>query len=357
MVATADPKGEFPTNPASPFADKFDLDAAKAMVTHLLDADPAQIASDPAYPLFVEYENRLRMLDQMWAAHRMRFAANAEVPTREAVKLGQVGSLESEEEDTVLLHTRHAMRLLIGRVNAPGQKGMGIAGGWKAAAAIKSLWHLSANDNPYADWALVQLMELHGSAMDALQRECNAATGTLEDLKAKGMSYSVLRSKEPVKVSIEFRSPYGYAVAELVAQFDYYVRLVKTLRNRNRLSDREEEEKLNAMRRRLRHLFERSVQLERFLRSEKLRQLSRIDWLPTADAPAQQRVAGAIALMGEIPREVFDGSVQPRYTRRRIKLSEAELRLLQNLPLDPAATSARAGSGTPLDLALQERLV
>ena len=347
----------FPTHPSSPFADRFDLDAARAMIAHLLEADPAEIANDPAYPLFVEYEKRVRMLEEMREVHRIRFEANAEVPTKEAAKLGQVGDLESEDEDTILLHTRHAMRVLIGRTNAPGQSGLGIAGGWKAAAALKALWHLSAGDNPYADWALVQVMEVHAEAMDALQRQCDSALKVLEGLKARGMSYAVLRSAQPVKVSIEFRSPYGYAIAELVAQFDYFVRLVKTLRNRGQLSDREEDEKLHAMRKRLRDLFERAVRLERYLRNDKLRQLSRADWLPTADETARLRIAGAIALMGEIPRAVFDGSKAPRYTKRRIALSEQELRLLRTLPLDTAATASKLKAAQQLEPALQARLM
>jgi integrating conjugative element protein (TIGR03761 family) len=357
MVKKNDIEVRFPTHPSSPFADRFDLDAARAAIAHLLQADPAQIAADPAYPLFVEYEKRVRMLEQMRETHRIRFEANAEVPTREAAKLGQVGDLESEDEDTILLHTRHAMRALIGRTNAPGQKGLGIAGGWKAAAALKALWHLSAGDNPYADWALVQLMDLHVEVMDALQRQCDSALKVLEGLKARGMSYAVLRSAQPVKVSIEFRSPYGYAIAELVAQFDTFVRLVKTLRNRGQLSDREEDEKLHAMRKRLRDLFERAVRLERYLRNEKLRQLSRADWLPTADEAAKLRVAGAIALMGEIPRAVFDGSKAPRYTKRRVVLTESELRLLRTLPLDAAATSGRFESAQALEPELQARLM
>ena len=129
MAKTTRAGAAFPTSPTSPFADKFDLDAARAMVAHLLEADPESIAQDPAYPLFVEYEKRVRLLEQMRETHRIRFGANAEVPTREAAKLGQVGELESADEDTILLHTRHAMRLLIGRVNTPGQQGLGIAGG------------------------------------------------------------------------------------------------------------------------------------------------------------------------------------------------------------------------------------
>ena len=31
-----------------------------------------------------------------------------------------------------------------------------IAGGKRFAAVLKSIWYLSANDNPYADWILIE---------------------------------------------------------------------------------------------------------------------------------------------------------------------------------------------------------
>lgn len=65
-------------------------------------------------------------------------------------------------------------------------------------------------------------------------------------------------------------------------------------------------------------------------------------------------MADAIALMGELPREVFDGSKQPRYTKRRAALSELELRLLKRLPLDAAAVTAKDAQ---IDPSLQSRLV
>jgi hypothetical protein len=40
-----------------------------------------------------------------------------------------------------------------------------------------------------------------------------------------------------------------------------------------------------------------------------------------------------VALFGEVPRKVFTGAQAPRHTRRRVKLSEAELRLLEQASL------------------------
>ena len=39
----------------------------------------------------------------------------------------------------------------------------------------------------------------------------------------------MLASRSPVAVELGFRSPYGYATAEAIVEFDYHVRLVQTL--------------------------------------------------------------------------------------------------------------------------------
>ena len=85
------------------------------------------------------------------------------------------------------------------------------------------------------------------------------------------------------------------------------------------------------------------IWLQRYLMKEDLRPLSRSDWLPTSDDSARKRVLAAVALFGELPREVFNGSVMPRHSRRRLDLSDEELRLLDAVPL--------AGSDGQLDAA------
>jgi hypothetical protein len=99
------------------------------------------------------------------------------------------------------------------------------------------------------------------------------------------------------------------------------------------MSDEEGRIAIRAVGRELRALFLEPIRWERNLLREELRQLSRSDFLPSADATARQRVRAVVALFGEVPRKVFTGMETPRHTRRRVKLTDAELRLLQEASL------------------------
>ena len=85
--------------------------------------------------------------------------------------------------------------------------------------------------------------------------------------------------------------------------------------------------------REMRALFLEPIRWERYLLREELRQLSRSDFLPGADELARLRVRAAVALFGEVPRKVFTGADAPRHTRRRVKLTDADLRLLEQASL------------------------
>jgi hypothetical protein len=158
----------------------------------------------------------------------------------------------------------------------------------------------------------------------------------IELLKRKGLSLAVMGSRRPKTVELGFRSPYGYATAEAIVEFDYYVRMIKTLIHKDRMSDDEGRVAIREVGRELRALFLEPIRWERHLLREELRQLSRSDFLPGAKELARQRVRAVVALFGEVPRKVFTGAVAPRHTRRRVKLSEAELRLLEQASLTAA---------------------
>ncbi|MBK6336623.1 MAG: DUF1845 family protein [Betaproteobacteria bacterium] len=62
-----------------------------------------------------------------------------------------------------------------------------IVGGRRVAAALRAIWHLSGNDNPYADWVLVnigerRLVEIGSSCGNAARRgpaaPCSSAVST-----------------------------------------------------------------------------------------------------------------------------------------------------------------------------------
>jgi integrating conjugative element protein (TIGR03761 family) len=253
-----------------------------------------------------------------------------------AVKLGQ---LADATPDTMTLHTKDAYRMFTGRPADAEGKSPPIPGGKRFAAVLKSVWHLSANDNPYADWLLVRMYDGLVAIRAHLSRVITAREEAIDLLKRKGLTLSVMGSRSPKTVELGFRSPYGYATAEAIIEFDYYVRMIKTLIHKDRMSDEEGRAAIREVGREMRALFLEPIRWERHLLREELRQLSRSDFLPGADEPARQRVRGAVALFGEVPRKVFTGVEAPRHTRRRVKLTEAELRLLEQASLTAAEDS------------------
>ncbi len=244
-----------------------------------------------------------------------------------------LGRLADAAPDTMSLHTREAYRLFLGQKADPDRGMVAIVGARRFAAVLKSLWHLSANDNPYADWILIQTYAALAAIRDQLANLTRAREGEIEALRRKGLTFSVMASRAPLAVELGFRSPYGYATAEVIAEFDYYVRLIQTLVHKDRLSDEEGRAAVRAVGRPLRGLFLTPIRWERALLSEALRPLSRSDFLPGADEPARKRVRAAVALFGEVPRAVFTGAEAPRHTRRRVRLTDVELKLLEQVSL------------------------
>ena len=254
----------------------------------------------------------------------------------------QLGQLADATPDTMSLHTKDAYRIFTGRGADAAGKLPPIPGGRRFAAVLKSIWHLSANDNPYADWILIRMYEGLVAIRAHLSRVITAREEAIEILKRKGLSLAVMGSRRPKTVELGFRSPYGYATAEAIVEFDYYVRMIKTLIHKDRMSDDEGRAAIREVGRELRALFLEPIRWERHLLREELRQLSRSDFLPGADEIAHQRVRAVVALFGEVPRKVFTGAQAPRHTRRRVKLSEAELRLLEQASLTVAEDSPQA---------------
>ncbi len=253
-----------------------------------------------------------------------------------------LGYLEDAIPDTMTLHTREAYRIFTGRAAEAAGKLPAIPGGRRFAAVLKSIWHLSANDNPYADWILIRMYAGLVAIRAHLGRVIKAREEAIELLRRKGLTLSVMGSRRPKTVELGFRSPYGYATAEAIVEFDYYVRMIKTLIHKDRLSDEEGRVAIRELGRELRALFAEPIRWERNLLREELRQLSRGDFLPGADELAHQRVRAVVALFGEVPRKVFTGAEAPRHTRRRVKLSEAELRLLEQTSLAAEEPSPQA---------------
>jgi integrating conjugative element protein (TIGR03761 family) len=317
----------FPISPDSPFADGYDIASERDALADL-------VASENPDPADLRWTRLIELREREGELRRLRQPATSPSPiprvASPSVKLGQ---LEDATPDTMTLHTKDAYGLFSGRPADNPAKLPPIPGGRRFAAVLKSIWHLSANDNPYADWILIRMYDALVGIRANLARVIAAREEGMEVLKRKGLSISVMASRNPKTVELGFRSPYGYATAEAIVEYDYYVRMVKTLIHKDRMSDEEGRIAIRGVGREIRALFLKAIRWERNLLREELRQLSRSDFLPSADAMAHQRVRAVVALFGEVPRRVFTGAEAPRHTRRRTKLTEAELRLLEQASL------------------------
>lgn len=329
-----DPSADaFARSVSSPFADGYDLDAERVILAHLIaEGDP-----DPADPLFGRYQlllEREEALNQMREAHALRQGSDPLVRPHEAQAISRIGQLGSDGVDRMRLHTRDAMRLFLGRSIAPGEQGHPMAGGRRVAASLRALWALSGNDNPYADWKLVEITDRIGGIRRANELEQQHARQLLDAAREKGLDYAVLQSREPAQVSLGFGSPYGYMIVMLLVELDYLVRLVRSAVLRDLMSSTEGFRRIGSAKHRCLSVFHFAVHCQRVLTRAELLPLSRIDFLPSAETAARQRVEAARALLGVLPRDVFTGEREPRHSRRRVsRLSDAELRLLDTVPL------------------------
>jgi len=276
---------------------------------------------------------REAQLQKMKPTRKPRQPAQKIVPAPVAPGVAELGRLVDDEPDTMTLHTREAYGVFTGRRPDAQGKSEHIGGGARFAAVLKSIWDLSGNDNPYADWLLITMHGRLTGLRLKIERATSAKQKLIDLVKTQGLSFSVMRSRSPKTVELGFRSPYGYATVALIVVFDYYVRLVKTLIRKDRLSDAQGRAAIREAGRGVRALFLEPIRWERFLLRREMRALCRADFLPSADDAGKKRAAVAVTLFGEVPRTIFTGAQVPRHTRRRARFTPSELQLLEQASL------------------------
>lgn len=333
------PKVVFETEPNSPFADGYSIAKERAALADLLASDAVD-ETDPRYPRLELLDDRQREFERMAASYKARQGAEPMVTTPEAAGMRQLGALVDEDVDSMTLHTKEGYRLFMGRSRSPDGSYAQIVGGKRVASALRTLWMLTGQDNPYADWALVRHEQNLALMTQRIEEASRSAQAELDAMRRKGLNYAVLVSSEPKSLSLGFKSPYGYAIAELVVAYDYFIRISKTLGRKNLRSDDQVRQTIRELTRFIRRCFNELARFERWLIREELRSLARADFLPSGDADAAKRVQAATAIFGPVPAEVFSGRLSPRHSRRRQSLSQAEQKLLDDVSVDLAKAEA-----------------
>lgn len=325
MQALLAPTIQFQTESASPFSDGYSINKEQTFLAKYIAAGASE--ADPLFDRYVELQDRRERLDQMQSEHSERGGADVIAQRSDVLGLETLGSLVDEGADQMTIHTLEAYRMFLGRAREPGSRQAPIMGGKRVASALRNLWQLTQNDNPYADWALVRHEHGVNEVLQHLRAEIQAAESGMDVMRKRGLNFAVLSSSSPTAVNLGFRSPYGYAISMLIVEYDYFVRIQKTLQRKNMQTDEQARAALSKVSRSILGIFYGTTRFDRWLSQPEIRALSRVDWV-NQDGDGPKRVQAALEIFGPVPSAIYKGNLAPSHSRRRYSITEAERTVL-----------------------------
>lgn len=339
LNAIAPPKQmeNFLTEKNSSFEDGYSIAKEEKFLFDIYEGDVPEDSIH--YDRFIELHERIEQLKVMSNEFSERKGAEPVIKDSEVRAMDKLGALVDSDEDLMIIHTKEAYRMFMGRGRSPENRVPPIVGGRTTASALRNLWNLTANDNPYADWALLRHEQSIAEIQKRLSNEVKAGQAALEAQKEMGLVYFVLKSEHPHAVPLGFRSPYGYTISRLIVEFDYFIRLQKTLARKTLRSDMETRQTIAEITRYIRRVFHETGRFDTWLGQRQLLSLCRMDFIKELQGQrpgADKRVEAVTEIFGTCPKDVFTAKLQPRHTRRRADIHDAEMALLQKAGVKPA---------------------
>jgi integrating conjugative element protein (TIGR03761 family) len=194
------------------------------------------------------------------------------------------------------VQTRQAQRLVLGR--AATEERPAITGLVRFGMIVRHLWGAAAQDDPYADWYLLQTLESLEHGREELERMEQDVEGLLQGIQ--GVDISIAESQKPARIPLQFANPYGYMGAYLISDYDRFARAVLTARHVGLLDRDTSERFLGKGGRLVRRAFAAT-------QGYKHCAVARDDM-----AANNARAREAIAAMGALPQDVLKGETRPR---------------------------------------------
>ena len=226
------------------------------------------------------------------------------------------------------VQTRQAQRLIRGR-NASADKPaiIGLVG---FADRLRVIWQAARSDDPYADWWLIKVHQALERIRNQVKTEQAALDIRLEQLTA--LEVAVAESMKPYRIALQFANPYAYRGAQMIAEYDTFVRTLLTAHHVGLLSGSSTQGMLNTCARKIRGTFA-VPQGYHFLGvdRESLKQ-------GTANASRARQI------MGEVPEDVLSGAHHAPLTPRKIRFPEEAAKHIRLKPVDSVAKADIAES-------------
>jgi integrating conjugative element protein (TIGR03761 family) len=198
------------------------------------------------------------------------------------------------------IQTRQAQRLVYGRRRTENKEH--IVGLVRFGMNMKRIWSSAARDDPYADWTLLQVEEALNNTRELINTVRQEIESLLESA-AIGVQIDIAHSLQPVRVPLQFANAFGYMGAYLIADFDQLVCAILTGRHVGLIQRGNSDKALHNCARRVRHAFALSG-------------LWKFTLVTRADVhnntPMALKAQQAMAVMGDLPQEVLDGSHRAR---------------------------------------------
>lgn len=199
------------------------------------------------------------------------------------------GDLRSELH--LVLQTRHAQLLVRGRDDPDKPVIIGMLG---FADRLRLIWQAAAEDDPFADWYLLQVHDALSTAEARVATELRDINARLRSTRT--MHIAPAGVKEPFRMALRFSTPYAFRAARLLGEFDELACAAFTARQIGELTESSCAGLIRGCARRLRAVF---------ILPQRFRRLGITRAAASESHPAFQR---GVDLMGPPPSDVLAGT-------------------------------------------------
>lgn len=197
----------------------------------------------------------------------------------------------------VTIQTRQAQMLVTGRERTDTQHR--ILGLMQFSKYLNQMADAARNDDPYADWFLLQAEEALEAASSGIA-SLRGRIGKLLD-SVPAMQVEVAQSTKPLRITLNFAASYAYWTTRVITDYDELVRMVLTARHVAYMDATAERGVLNEASRMVRRVFESTARY-------RYTGITRAE-VQQATEPARQ----AAELMGQLPVDILEKRQRPKF--------------------------------------------